>query len=524
MKKLQFLSILALASLCFFACQCASKDDSGTDVPEPAPIDEPEGKPKPVPGTYTFDLPDFAAKPQWEAGDVISIRGSYAPDAITVTLSSADISADGKTATLRLTDIPSTFCAPDWLYAAYPGDAVAFDGSFCDEEARFAPSGAPVMVAYWEEDNHFRFRAAATGIVFDLDAAGYDAVVVGGAAHEDLLTDYVTAGYSSLMDLYTGRPSDGHPFIVKEIAPGGHYTFIFPPRTKLPNGFSIYLKQGDAYPMAYTYPDAVTFKTGQVLELGDITASLQPYGGPVPEEMEMPSVVKRTQYNVNVEELSGLCLAADGNLWGVGDQGQLARITITDEGQVTVENVKHFSNDLEGVTRDPETDILYFCAEPNSVYRVPAPYTAYERIFKVEQAADFGNSGLEGITWYKDNTLYVGSQVGSYLWRYSLSGEVLDFVSLKEVKASVREVGGLCYDALNDWLWVTDSEAQTLWIFTGDARTYLGRIKIPFAGNCESVCVDHARGCVWVGDDDDSQPHIYRLDMEGLTPELTEEG
>lgn len=516
MKHYSFWAALFLG-LCLFSCE--SKE--GTQEPEP-PVDDSgtDTKAKPEPGTYTFVLPDFAAKLSWEAGDAISIRGNYAPDAITVTLTADAISSDGKTASVNLTNLPSTLCAPDWLYAAYPAEAVEFDGSFCDEESRFAPSSVLAMVAYWEEDNCFRFRAACCVLNFTLDASGYDAVVVGGASREDIRYDYVTAGYSSMLDLYTNKPSDGHPFIVNDLAPDGRYTVVLPPRTRFPQGFSIYLKKGDAYPMAYRYEDSVVFKTGQVLDLGDITAAMQPYDGPAPEEMKMPQVVKRTQYNVNVEELSGLCLREDGGLWAVGDQGQLAKVTITDDGQVSVENVKHFSNDLEGVTRDPETDNLYFCAEPSSVYRVIPPHTSYERIFKVEKAADFGNSGLEGITWYKENTLYVGSQVGAYVWRYSLTGEVLDFVSLKDIKASVREVGGLCYDALNDWLWVTDSEAQTLWVFTGDARTYLGRIKISFAGNCESVCVDHARGCVWVGDDDDSQPHVFRLDMEGLTPEM----
>jgi sugar lactone lactonase YvrE len=107
--------------------------------------------------------------------------------------------------------------------------------------------------------------------------------------------------------------------------------------------------------------------------------------------------------------------------------------------------------------------------------------------------------------------------VGANLWRYSLSGEILDFISLKDVKASIREIGGLCYDPVNDWLWVTDSEAHALFVFSGDARTFYGNYKLSSSYNNESVCVDHARGCVWVGDDNDDQPRIIRLDMEGLT-------
>ena len=497
----------------FALVACVEKPDDSEENNKPGTEEEV----KPAAGTYTFVLPDFALKPAWLPGDQISIRGNYVPGIVTVTLGSGDISSDGKTATVELSSIPTTFCPPDYLYAAYPAENLKFDGALCDITTTFEGSG-PFMVAYWEKDNSFKFKAACAAVSFTLNASGYDALVFGGLSREDVLFEYVTADYTSQASLSTNRPLEGRPFIVLPVSQDGNYSVFLPSRVQLKNGFSIYLKKGDSYPLAYTYSEQHTTKTGQILALGDITSALKPYDGPAPEEQKMPEIIKRTEYNVNVEELSGICLTADGkSLWGVGDQGQLAKITITDDGQVSIENIKNFSNDLEGVTRDPATDNLYFCAEPNSVYRVESPYTSYTRLFKVEAAANYGNSGLEGIAWYKENTLYVGSQVGANLWRYSLSGEILDFISLKDVKASIREIGGLCYDPVNDWLWVTDSEAHALFVFSGDARTFYGNYKLSSSYNNESVCVDHARGCVWVGDDNDDQPRIIRLDMEGLT-------
>ena len=504
--------VYLLAALALVAVACKEKPEPTPPGPEP-----PEEKVQPKPGTYTFVLGDYAAKASWVAGDKISIRGNFVADVITVTLTQDNISADGKTATVELSSLPKTFCAPDWLYAAYPADCVTFDGTFCDSETTFEGM-APFMVAYWKDDNSFHFLPGIAAVTFSLDASGYDAVIFGGAAREDIRFDYMTVAYSSEDDLYTRKPTDGYPFIVQPVTSDGKYAVYIPSKVALKQGFSIYLKKGEIYPVAYTNTENISFKVGQVIELGDITSKLQPYTGIAPEEMQMPAITKRTEYKVNVEELSGICLTADGkSLWAVGDQGQLAKVTITDAGQVTVENIHHFGNDLEGVTRDPATDILYFCAEPCSVYKVESPYSSYTRIFKVEEAANYGNSGLEGITWYGDNSLYVGSQVGANLWRYSLGGEILDFISLKNVKASIQEIGGLCYDPVNDWLWVTDSEAHSLFVFSGDARTYYGKYKLSGSYNNESVCVDHARGCVWVGDDNDSQPRIIRLDMEGLT-------
>lgn len=246
-----------------------------------------------------------------------------------------------------------------------------------------------------------------------------------------------------------------------------------------------------------------------------------PESDPAQEEVALPKVISHKKYNVDVEELSGICLTADGeSLWAVGDQGQLAKVTIKD-GQVSVENVKHFDDDLEGVTLDPASGDLHVCVEGSQkVARISAPdFTERTDLFNVRDAVvgKYGNSGLEGITWYRDSTVYVGSQEEANLWRYNLKGEVLDCISLETVVSGIREIGGLCYDSVNDWLWVTDSEAHALFVFSGDARTYLGKYKVSYIGNNESVCVDHAHNCVWVGDDDDDQPHIYRLEMDGLT-------
>lgn len=505
----------AILSLSMVACQCDSDNNQEEETPGPQ-VPEEDEKAKPEAGTFTFVLPDFAAKPAWEAGDQISLRGNYAPDAITITLKASDIS--GKTATVAVPAIPGTFCPPDWLYAAYPAEAVDFTETFTDPTTHFVPSNVPAMVAYWKDDNSFQFQVGVAAVSFSVDASGYDAVIVGGAAREDLRFDYTEATLSSEEDLYTRKPSDGYPFFTLPVAADGKYTVYVPSRISLSKGLKVWLKKGESYPLAYSYPNAVTFKVGQVLALGDITGGLAPYEGDAPEEMKMPVITKRTEYKVNLEELSGICLTADGkSLWAVGDEGQFAKVTITDEGQVTVENIHHFGNDLEGVTRDPETDNLYFCTEPCSVYRVSADHQSYTRLFKVEEASGYGNSGLEGITWYKDNTLYVGAQVGANLWRYNLDGEIVSFVSLKTVKAGVVEIGGLCYDPVNDWLWVTDSESHSLFVFSGDATTYYGKYKLSAGYNNESVTVDHARGCVWVGDDAGNPARIIRLDMDDLT-------
>lgn len=524
MKRFSFWATLLLGVF-LIACQSNEEENEPADdsqpvtpvtPPQPPAPPQPEVK-KPVAGTYTFFLPDFPPKTAWEPGDEISLRGNYTPDVITLTLAAENISADGKTATLELTTLPKTFCEPDYLYAAYPAGVIDFDSTFCDATVRFLSEDL-ALVAYWVEGNTFQFKAINGAVRFAV-SGDYDGIVVGTPKRDDIRFERLTAEYSSTKELTVTRPRDlAHPFYTLEMPADGQCFLLMPGGLKITNGLNIYLRKGDSYPKYYRYAQALTIQAGEVIDLGDISGSLADYEGAAPEEMDMPVITKRTEYKVNVEELSGICLTEDGeSLWGVGDQGQLAVITITEEGKVEIENIKNFSNDLEAITRDPETNTLYIGTEPNSVYRCESPFTSYKRIFKVEKAADYGNSGIEGIAWYKDNTLYVGTQVGANLWRYDLEGNELDFISLKTVRAAVQEIGGLCYDPVNDWLWVTDSETHCLYVFSGDARTYYGYYKLSTSYNNESVCVDHKHSCVWVGDDNDSQPRIIRLDMEDLT-------
>jgi len=64
-------------------------------------------------------------------------------------------------------------------------------------------------------------------------------------------------------------------------------------------------------------------------------------------------------------------------------------------------------------------------------------------------------------------------------------------------------------------LWVADSEAFKLFVFDGDLTKELAEYDISFIGNPESVCVDHERSCVWVGDDG-STSKLYKISFTNL--------
>jgi hypothetical protein len=218
---------------------------------------------------------------------------------------------------------------------------------------------------------------------------------------------------------------------------------------------------------------------------------------------------KQNPINVDITELSGLCLSVDKDfLWGVGDQGEMFRIAF--DGKV--ERQFKQSLDMEAVTLDPATGDLYLGCESNWVGVVKAPeYTKATELFRVEEAADYGNSGVEGISWYKNNTLLVGTQTGAYLWCYNLDGTIVWKKSLRTVAIGQLEIADIHYDPVKDQIWVIDSETQSIYLFNGDASEHLATYKVSFGGNCESVHVDYDNNCVWIADDSDPSK-LFRIE------------
>ena len=254
------------------------------------------------------------------------------------------------------------------------------------------------------------------------------------------------------------------------------------------------------------------------------------YGGvPAPEKWtnpaDAPVMGRVTSWTLKgVVELSGLCLSKDKDfMWGVGDQGDLYKINF----DATFEHIKNFDNDLEGLCIDPDTGDLYIASEPNRIRVIRAPgYDKLVKLCEVADAANYENSGLEGIAFYKGQ-LYVGSQTGANYWRYSLTGEKLsNKTSLRNVCPTISEVGDMCYDAERDRLWVIDSNSNstrpeylpfTLYMFSGDASKIIAKYPLSsFTKNNPEVClVDHAHNCIWIADDS-SDSILHKVEFSNL--------
>lgn len=225
------------------------------------------------------------------------------------------------------------------------------------------------------------------------------------------------------------------------------------------------------------------------------------------EKNTLPVMGDHSVCEVNIEELSGLCLNQDGSaLLSCGDDGNVKTVSFT--GEVT--DLWSYDSDMEGVTLDPTTGDIYLAIEgKQEVHRLAAPgYDAESLAFAVREAVedDYKNNGLEAVEYYKDGILFVGSQQDANLWQYTIDGKMQSKVSLSSFSS---EIAGMCYEPESDLLWVTDSRNAKIFLCNPDG-TLLASYDIPFIENAESICVDRKNGCVWVGSDEDSSK-LYKI-------------
>ncbi len=230
-----------------------------------------------------------------------------------------------------------------------------------------------------------------------------------------------------------------------------------------------------------------------------------------------------------IPELSGLCLSKDGDfLWGCDDNGGLYKINF--DGTFSLHWDK--SAEMEALAIDPATGTMYIGLEStsNSGYVVPAPGYNSKTNFDwvVDGASSMGNSGVEGIAWYKGEIL-LGTQTGATLFRYTLDGKLQEKKSLRTVCSTISEIAGLDYDEENDWLWVIDSNSNsekpqydpyTIYLFDGAATKLIAKYYIgDFADwNPEAICVDKKNGCIWVGEDcgDEKFSILHKVKFSGM--------
>lgn len=548
MKKTILPVILVMAAFLYLPCciSCTAPVANEPNVPKPDPTTEEPETPQnpsggeepqnpetpddgtPKAGTYTFTASPL--KGEWEVGDQILVQGGYGPAAEVITLTADQISADGKVASAELgEEVFKYLTDPDPLYAVYPADAAKEEDGLTGQVITFVNWDTLLTQAYLKEKD-FAFKDISSFISFTV-TGGYDHYIIAGTLRPGLgFTSYKNE-YSSAKITPAKPKDDGYPFREEALAPDGTLNALyFPGGINLREGFTLFFGKGDSWTASYTYNQTADLKAGTALELGDITSKLEAYTGGKPH---MPKITNMSKYTVNFNEFSGLCLSEDKSfLWTIDDNGKLGRIDITNNIGEVLESWSS-GGDPEGITMNPETgDLIIGNEEPVSVGIIKAPVqksTKQTILFKIKEAAGYGNSGMEGITYYKKDgdreLIYCGTQVDANLFLCDLNAPVdgSNYTTLVQPPVSLRtkfpgvlEIAGLSYDPLTDWLWMVDSETHKIYVFSGDASQLLCSYALKTKSNEEGIVVDHSRNCVWIADDYGSPSYLYKYEFEGL--------
>jgi hypothetical protein len=238
----------------------------------------------------------------------------------------------------------------------------------------------------------------------------------------------------------------------------------------------------------------------------------------------MPRRGKETKYAVSFQELSGVRISEDGTfLWGLGDEGDLARLSL--DGKVISQY--HCGGDAEDVSINTDTHDLLLGMEPDGIGLIKAPdfNTRYTTVMNLAACKNYGNSGIEGLTYYKDGLVFAGAQSNSHLFLCDINAKTVLWETKLYNKERVSEIAGLCYDPKTGWLWIADSENKKVYVFAVDhtvtdgnysvSMDYLGAYPVG-GSNPESVCIDRINNCMWVGDDYGDTSYLYHYEMTGL--------
>lgn len=552
MKKFAFYLLL---NVLFFGLMASSCEQ--TPVPVEDPTEDEDKKPDdkegekeegkddgkteepigPQPGTY--QLVASPLKGVWEVGDQVYVHGNIGTEAEVITLAADNILEGGKKAQVALSTATNSPSEPDALYAAWPAEAVYQYKGVLKNKTTFEDCDRLLTVAYLEGDT-FNFTDVSSTLSFTV-SGDYNQYAL-------VANNFAGLNYTRLVvEQSTGQnkfstKNNGEPFRKGALESGKTVHLWFPGKVSIKGGITLYVGKDGDYPLAYRLDEKLSLAAGEDKDLGDITASLEPHNDPGPNP---PTMGKRTKFKVKFNELSGLCLSADGDfLWSVGDNGELAQFDF--EGNLLNRVVLKWGDakdhpkkkegetwggyDTEGITVNLLNNDIWVSMEQNYIGIIPfedqatifaadTAWSVLNTVFRIPDAADYGNSGTEGITYYKDGKAYIGAQDGpAHLFLYDLdTHEELLNVRLGDKFPSMSEIAGLSYDPYTDWLWVIDSNSpQKMFALSGDASRVLAVYILEDTDNPESICVDHMRSCIWVGDDAGSTSYIYRYDFEGL--------
>ena len=404
-----------MKKLLYFACAVFSLSALAVSC-EKNPIDEPADGPQVRTFTCVIaDNPDSklaidgTGKSTWEVGDEISIHGGTdGHDRAVVTLTAADISADGKTATISFEMDPYTRTdagVVSQYYAEYPASAVPSGNLYY--ECRFNKTNE-ILMAACDVDDTFVFYNLCSVISFSVSGdfdkyvfAGKNGETVGYNVYQarirndnsGMVVNYWKTGNGS------GTPSPLTQLEKAVNCDGTTLNYIcIPSSSSTPNcvsfssGFVIsFIKDGNIVKTA-SVKNNFSLAVGDYLPLGNITSHLKDYVAPT----EHDSAIDLTNATDLSASASANCYIVNAN--DSANQDKVFKFkAVKGNGNVSVGSVESVTilwetyNNAESVTAKSvisQVDYDLHDDECYIVFKMPSTLHAGNAVIAAKNGAD----------------------------------------------------------------------------------------------------------------------------------------
>lgn len=211
-------------------------------------------------------------------------------------------------------------------------------------------------------------------------------------------------------------------------------------------------------------------------------------------------------FSTEVGELSSLCLnqKKDG-LYAVGDEGEVFEIGF--DGKTRKILMKKGGHDWEGVDCHG-SDLLLMEETESTIYKLSGDRISMVAKIDIPGGGASGK-GPEGIMCM-NSLVYIGNQAQpTRIVKYNMAQNKTE--GWFDVKFVSKNISDLCYDPVDNTMWVIDSKGPAFYHCTLEG-TLIATYQIPFVEQAEGLAVDHAQGIAWVGCDKTSK--LYKIKIE----------
>jgi uncharacterized protein YjiK len=218
-----------------------------------------------------------------------------------------------------------------------------------------------------------------------------------------------------------------------------------------------------------------------------------------PTEVETLRPVAVVDLSANVPEPSGIVYYQKNHSLLVVSDARPDIYEIDFEGRV-LRTIPTTSSDLEGITLSNSGDSLYVVEERNQLVTCYGQDGTRFFSFPV-RVATLDNNALEGIALGRRNHLYVLNEKHPRL--------LLEFAGTTEVKRTeiveVTDLSDICYDELEDVLWLVSDESRKVLKLSTDGRL-LAEWPLPFD---KGEGITFADGNMYIVNDADAQLYVF---------------